>query len=182
MLTIGDKKPTSIALITLPTLAVRPAPCSLRVVESSDDYLVYTRPMAQNWRRFTSQYHQLIRDSQSSSSHQDGSLQMALYARNYSSTPDPLALLQSDLSPKGSDWGVMNYQNPTLAQALMTSPPPPMTPNEMNSKKQAARILADERPLIPVVYYQQSASAHKSLQGLTLDPFERKYNLNQPKW
>lgn len=114
--------------------------------------------------------------------HQDGSLQMALYARNYGNTPDPLASLQSDLSPQGSDWGVMNYQNPTLTQALDDIATTTDDVKREELKKQVASILAEERPLIPIVYYQQSAAAHKSLQGLTLDPFERKYHLNQLKW
>lgn len=114
--------------------------------------------------------------------HQDGSLQMALYARNYGNTPDPLASLQSDLSPQGSDWGVMNYQNSTLTQALHDIATTADDVKRDELKKQVATILADERPLIPVVYYQQSVSAHKSLQGLTLDPFERKYNLHLLKW
>lgn len=114
--------------------------------------------------------------------HQDGSLQMALYARNYGNTPDPLASLQEDLSPKGSDWGVMNYQNDALTTALNDIASIGDDTKREMLKKQVANILIDERPLIPVVYYQQSAAAHKSLQGLTLDPFERKYQLNLLKW
>lgn len=114
--------------------------------------------------------------------HQDGSLQMALYARNYGNTPDPLASLQEDLSPKGSDWGVMNYKNDTLTTALNKTANTTNDAERDTLKKQIAAILIEERPLIPVVYYQQSAAAHKSLQGLTLDPFERKYHLNLLKW
>lgn len=114
--------------------------------------------------------------------HQDGSLQIALYARNYGMTPDPLLALSEDLNPKGSDWGVMNYKNDTLTQALNEVASTTDEQKKAQLKQQIAQILVDERPLIPVVYYQQSASAHKSLQGLTLDPFERKYNLHLLKW
>ncbi len=114
--------------------------------------------------------------------HQDGTLQMALYARNYGNTPDPLASLQEDLNPQGSDWGVMNYHNPALTQALHDIATITDDAKRDELKKQVATILVDERPLIPIVYYHQSASAHKTLQGLSLDPFERKYNLNQLKW
>lgn len=114
--------------------------------------------------------------------HQDGSLQMALYARNYGNTPDPLASLQEDLSPKGSDWGVMNYKNDALTQALQVIATTTDATERDTLKKQVANILIEERPLIPVVYYQQSAAAHQSLQGLVLDPFERKYHLNLLKW
>lgn len=114
--------------------------------------------------------------------HQDGSLQIALYARNYGMSPDPLLAISEDLNPKGSDWGVMNYQNPALNEALQTIATTTDDAKKDALKKQVATILVDERPLIPVVYYQQSASAHKSLQGLMLDPFERKYNLNTLHW
>ncbi|MDO4451048.1 MAG: ABC transporter substrate-binding protein [Moraxella sp.] len=114
--------------------------------------------------------------------HQDGSLQMALYARNYGMSPDPLLALSEDLNPKGSDWGVMNYKNDELTQALHDIASTTDDAKKAELKQKIAKILVDERPLIPVVYYQQSASAHKSLQGLTLDPFERKYNLNLLKW
>ena len=76
----------------------------------------------------------------------------------------------------------MNYQNPTLTQALDDIATTTDDVKREELKKQVASILAEERPLIPIVYYQQSAAAHKSLQGLTLDPFERKYHLNQLKW
>ncbi|WP_084349631.1 ABC transporter substrate-binding protein [Moraxella oblonga] len=114
--------------------------------------------------------------------HQDGSLQMALYARNYGMSPDPLLALSEDLNPKGSDWGVMNYKNDELTQALTDIATTTDDAQKTKLKQQIAKILVDERPLIPVAYYQQSASTHKSLQGLTLDPFERKYNLNLLKW
>lgn len=114
--------------------------------------------------------------------HQDGSLQMALYARNYGMTPDPLLALTEDLNPKGSDWGVMNYKNDELTKALHAIATTTDDTQKQHLKQQVAQILVEERPLIPVVYYQQSAAAHRSLQGLTLDPFERKYNLNLLTW
>lgn len=114
--------------------------------------------------------------------HQDGSLQMALYARNYGMTPDPLLALMEDLNPKGADWGVMNYQNADITNTLNAIASTTDDTKKHELQKQLAKLLKDERPLIPVVYYQQSASAHKSLQGLTLDPFERKYHLNMLSW
>ena len=44
--------------------------------------------------------------------HQDGSLQLGLYARNYALVPDPLVTLLGDLAPAGADWGVMNWHSP----------------------------------------------------------------------
>ncbi|STY60296.1 nickel ABC transporter, nickel/metallophore periplasmic binding protein [Mannheimia haemolytica] len=37
--------------------------------------------------------------------HQDGSLEMALYALNYGKTLDPYGVIASDFANGGSDWG-----------------------------------------------------------------------------
>lgn len=114
--------------------------------------------------------------------HQDGSLQIALYARNYGMVPDPLVALNEDLNPKGSDWGVMNWQNGELTLALqaLSSTDDPAKQKEL--KQKITQILDDERPLIPVVYYQQSLATDKALQGVSLDVFERRYNLAKMHW
>ncbi|VEI47211.1 ABC transporter periplasmic protein [Actinobacillus equuli] len=50
--------------------------------------------------------------------HQDGSLEMALYALNYGKTIDPFGVIVQDYAKGGSDWGVMNWSNEQLAQTL----------------------------------------------------------------
>ena len=37
--------------------------------------------------------------------HQDGTLQVALYARNYGLTPDPVGTVLQDFGAGGGDWG-----------------------------------------------------------------------------
>lgn len=39
--------------------------------------------------------------------HQDGTLQVALYARNYGLTPDPVGTVLQDFGAGGGDWGAM---------------------------------------------------------------------------
>ncbi|GAA0307784.1 ABC transporter substrate-binding protein [Psychrobacter aestuarii] len=114
------------------------------------------------------------------SGHQDGSLEMALYARNYGLTPDPVGSLLEDFAPAGSDWGVMNWQSPALntdLQVLETSTAP-----EHATKQQISKIIHDARPITPVVYYQQNAAAHTSLQGLEIDALERNFYLSKLSW
>lgn len=114
------------------------------------------------------------------SGHQDGSLEMALYARNYGMTPDPVGSLLEDFAPAGSDWGVMNWQSPELTkdlQVLETSKTP-----DKAIKQQVSKIIYDARPVTPVVYYQQNAAAHNSLQGLKIDALERNFYLNKLSW
>lgn len=113
-------------------------------------------------------------------SHQDGTLQMALYARNYGSIPDPIGTLAEDFSPKGSDWGAMNWQNASLNQSLSTlATLAPNDPNGKALKQKISQIIYDERPVTPILYYQQNVAASTSLKGLQIDPLERSFYLNK---
>ncbi len=114
--------------------------------------------------------------------HQDGSLEMGLYARNYALVPDPIGALLQDFAPQGGDWGVMNWQNETLNQALSQLEKSIDPQQQQRLKQQIAEIIYQQRPITPVVYYQQNAVAHKSLQGLDIDPFERSFGLNKLFW
>ncbi|MFC0821201.1 ABC transporter substrate-binding protein [Moraxella marmotae] len=116
-------------------------------------------------------------------SHQNGTLQMALYARNYGLIPDPIGTLMEDFDAKGSDWGVMNWQNPTLTTLLtQLNDGKGGESNDIATKKQISQIIHDEQPITPIVYYQQQVVANKKLSGVTLDPFERHFHLNQLSW
>lgn len=114
--------------------------------------------------------------------HQDGSLEMALFARNYGMIPDPTATLLTDFAPEGGDWGVMNWQNPSLTQALQQLQTTFDPSQQRELKQQIAQIIYTERPITPVVFYQQNVASHKNLKGLELDPFERSFNLNKLSW
>lgn len=50
--------------------------------------------------------------------HRDGSLEMALMARNLSLVPDPLGASRQDFSPAGGDWGAMGWSSTELTEAL----------------------------------------------------------------
>lgn len=112
--------------------------------------------------------------------HQDGTLQMALYARNYGLIPDPIGSLSEDFAPKGSDWGAMNWQNDTLTQSLAKLNTLTFDdPNAKALKQQVSQIIHDERPVTPVLYYQQNVATSKDLKGLQIDPLERNFYLDK---
>lgn len=113
------------------------------------------------------------------SGHQDGSLEMALYAFNYAKTLDPFALLVQDYTNGGSDWGVMNWRNETLDQALQQIETERDPQKNKQLKQQVSQIIHDELPIIPIIYDQQTVVGHKGIQGLTLDPFERRFYLEK---
>nr|WP_315043932.1 ABC transporter substrate-binding protein [uncultured Moraxella sp.] len=116
-------------------------------------------------------------------SHQDGTLQMALYARNYGLIPDATGALAEDFAPQGSDWGVMNWQNADLTNALtQLNALPNNSPESQALKQKISQIIVDERPITPILYYQQNVATSKDLKGLTIDPLERNFRLNQLSW
>ena len=114
--------------------------------------------------------------------HQDGSLEMALYGRNYGMIPDPMGALLTDFAPEGGDWGVMNWKNAALNQALNELQVTLNKEKQRALKQRIANIIYTERPITPIVFYQQNVAAHKTLQGLNIDPFERNFGLNKLSW
>lgn len=115
-------------------------------------------------------------------SHQDGTLQMALYARNYGMIPNPLGALMEDFDADGSDWGAMNWHSPALLQKLEQLNQDISPAQATMLKQEIATILADELPVTPILYYQQHIAANHALQGVRLDALERNFYLNQLAW
>lgn len=112
--------------------------------------------------------------------HQDGSLEVALIARNYGFIADPLGVMLSDFgSNGGGDWGAMNWNNEKLSADLMTleETSDPVKYNKI--AQHSAQIIYDERPMIPVSSYVQQTSVNKRVKGFRFDPFERSFYLNE---
>lgn len=111
--------------------------------------------------------------------HQDGSLEMALYALNYGKTIDPFGVIVQDYAKTGSDWGVMNWSNEKVDSALQQLETEGDSAKAKALKQQISQVIYDERPIIPIVYYQQNVVAHKEIKNVTLDPFERRFFLEK---
>ena len=114
--------------------------------------------------------------------HQDGSLQLALAARNYALAPDPFVTVLGDFKAGGSDWGPMNWTSPALQAAtealLETSDPAEQT----RLRHEIAGIFQSELPVVPVIWYEQTAAVTKRVEGAAIDPFERSFGLSQMRW
>lgn len=114
--------------------------------------------------------------------HQDGSLHVALYARNYGLTPDPIGSVLQDFGQGGGDWGAMGWNNQTVADALSVIA---STSDQDLRQKSIATVAAElhqELPVIPVVWYQHTVSIAKDLQGVVIDPLQRSYGLSDMYW
>ncbi|SON52876.1 ABC transporter substrate-binding protein [Vibrio tapetis] len=112
--------------------------------------------------------------------HHDGTLEMALIARNFGTLADPLPLLMRDFATKkGSGWGPTNWESAEFSQILnqLSSEMDQEHYRELSTK--AARLLANEMPLIPVTYYRQLVAVNKRVSDFTFDPFEINYRISE---
>ncbi len=114
--------------------------------------------------------------------HQDGSLELGLFARNYALVPDVLVTLADDFGPKGADYGAMGWSNTTLTSTLNTMAGGTDSEGLKNGRQQVTEILQSELPVIPVAWYRQSAVVSKRVDGLVLDPLERSWRLSDLTW
>ena len=114
--------------------------------------------------------------------HQDGSLHLGLYARNYSLTPDPIGTVLQDFSIGGGDWGAMGWDNRQVASSLETIAS--SGDSQLRSKyiAKVAEILQQELPLIPIGWYQHTVSLDSKLKGVVIDPLQRSYGIDKIYW
>ncbi|GAL16459.1 oligopeptide ABC transporter [Vibrio astriarenae] len=111
--------------------------------------------------------------------HHEGTLELALIARNFGMTADPLAILLEDTAThQGSDWGHMNWSSSVLTELF----------EQMNTAsdseyqalaQNAANLLADEMPVIPVAFYTQQVAVNKRVNNFVFDPFENNYRVSE---
>lgn len=114
--------------------------------------------------------------------HQDGSLHVALYARNYGLTPDPVGSVLQDFGPGGGDWGAMGWESAEVARAIEIIASTADTEIRGENIGKVASILHRELPVIPVVWYQHTVSIDKKLEGVLIDPLQRSYGLGDMYW
>jgi peptide/nickel transport system substrate-binding protein len=114
--------------------------------------------------------------------HQDGTLELGLYARNFALVPDPLVTLIDDYGPEGADWGAMGWSDPELTGALSDLADGAGAAAAQARRAQVTGILHRELPVIPVAWYRQSAVVSDRVDGFSLDPLERSWLLDELTW
>ena len=110
----------------------------------------------------------IVNSSEVPAGHKDGTLQMALMARNFALVPDPVGTVAEDYGPKGGDWGAMGWSDPKLDDALarlLRETNPDARPPLRNA---IATVLHDALPTIPVAWYDHSVAVSKRLEGVVV--------------
>ncbi|KQB13222.1 ABC transporter substrate-binding protein [Rhodobacter capsulatus] len=105
--------------------------------------------------------------------HAAGTLQMALFARNFALVPDPIGTLMQDYAPTG-DWGAMGWDNPAFTAAVRKIAAEGGTAAE---KAALSATLQADLPVVPIAWYQQTAAVSNSVKGIVIDPYERTFGL-----
>lgn len=114
--------------------------------------------------------------------HNDGTLQLALYGRNYALVPDPLLTLMADFGNGGAEWGPLGWNNPQFEQTLtaLLASNDPAEQQQLRNKLMA--LVQNDLPLIPIAWYRQSIAVSKQVEGAAIDPFERTFGLSTMRW
>lgn len=115
--------------------------------------------------------------------HRDGSLQLALAARNYGTVPNPGSTLLQDFGAAGSDWGAMGWRHGAVSEALH------LLDRGVPSKRQAealrrsvVQVLQHELPVIPIAWMRLQVAVGARVEGVSLDPLERSYRVTRMRW
>lgn len=125
---------------------------------------------------------QIGNSSEIPAGHTDGTLEMALYARNFALVPDPLVTLLGDFAPEGAEFGAMRWSSPVLTATLDDLADGADEQQAEQGRRQVAEVLQEELPVIPVAWYRQSTAVSDRVQGLTVDPLERTWRLTELSW
>jgi peptide/nickel transport system substrate-binding protein len=114
--------------------------------------------------------------------HRDGSLELALAARNYGNFPDPVATLLQDFGPEGGDWGGMGWSDAAVVDALRVLASQPARADGPALRHEVVATLQRDLPIIPVAWYRQTVAVNPRVSGVTLDPLERSYRVSEMSW
>ncbi|MBW1699366.1 MAG: ABC transporter substrate-binding protein [Deltaproteobacteria bacterium] len=114
--------------------------------------------------------------------HRDGTLQMALMARNFGLIPDAIGNLAKDFGPNPGSWGAMGWQSARMNQLIEQYWGTFDPQNAARLRKEIVAILQQELPVIPVSWYEHIVSINRKLGGIHIDPFELRSYVEGAYW
>lgn len=114
--------------------------------------------------------------------HQDGSLDVALLARHLALVSDPLVTAVDTFARNGSDWGVMNWHDDAVTDALATLQDGADDEERLRLQSVVSSTAHEQLPVIPVAWYRMNAAVTDRLDGFVLDPLEHSWRLSDASW
>lgn len=121
----------------------------------------------------------ITNSSQIPAGHHDGSLEVALIARNFGVIADPLPILSTDFAHGGGDWGTMNWHNTDVDQALAELQRSTDPARNYQLSQKVAQTIVQEQPVLPLASYSQHTAVNERVRNFRFDPYERNYFINQ---
>lgn len=112
----------------------------------------------------------------------DGSLQMALIAKHFALVSDPLVDIASVFAPGGADWGVMNWNDPSVDRAVSALLRGGPEAEAARHRATIVRAAHDQLPLIPVAWYRMNAAVNERVDGFVIDPLETTWRITDLRW
>lgn len=114
--------------------------------------------------------------------HADGSLELALIAKHFALVSDPLVDVAAVLAPEGSDWGVMNWSEPGVHEAVDALLAGADGAAADEARETIVRTVHEELPLIPVAWYRMNAAVSDRVEGFVMDPLETTWRITELRW
>jgi peptide/nickel transport system substrate-binding protein len=115
-------------------------------------------------------------------SHADGSLELGLLARHLALVSDPLVTVADTFRPEGSDWGVMNWQDDSVTEAVNELLTGPAESRAAELRSTIATTAQEELPVIPIAWYRMNAAVSDRVEGFVLDPLEHTWRISDARW
>lgn len=114
--------------------------------------------------------------------HRDGTLDLALFARNFALVPDPLGTMLQDFGPQGGDWGAMGWSSQRLGEILAALGAEADPARQAALRGEVARILQAELPVVPIAWYDYAVAANRRVTDVSVDPLELSYRIAAMGW
>ncbi len=156
---------------------------TLRTFPNRPELPLIAAALRAQWRRIGVEVDVSVGDpSDIPAGHRNGSLDVALYARNYGLTPNPLVTAIDDFANGGGDWGAMSWHAPAVSEALRTATATRDPAQRRIAIDAVVEALQAELPVLPIAWYQHTLAHDAALSGVILDPLERSYGLSRLRW
>jgi len=111
-----------------------------------------------------------------------GTLQASMMSRGYTVVADPIPLVQADFARERSEWGSMNWRNDRVRAIAAQYSSTFQAEARARISGELAQIIADEMPVIPLLWTPLAVALSKRITGVTVDPYEMRFFIERIRW